>query len=111
MSLARSTNDPRRIPRETVDCPIRIWGATLAPMAATLVNLSPQGCMVRCDQMVSTGETLTIDIPAGATLRGRVVWARDGRIGMALDMPLLVDDFLDMLHEVEARAPEARIAP
>jgi len=85
MTLAFSPEDSRRYERDAVECPAQIWGATLPPSRALLINISPSGCMIRCDQLVSIGESLTIDVEGARTFRGRAIWSAGARIGIEFE--------------------------
>ena len=92
MALAFSSDDFRRTERDDVEYQVQIWGATLPPSSALITNISPSGCMLRCDQMVSIGESLSLDVPCIGSLRGMVIWSAGARIGVEFDaaMPLAV---------------------
>jgi hypothetical protein len=87
----------RRIPREAVDCQSRISGATMPPSTALIVNISPHGCMVRCDQAVSIGEGVTVDMPGLGSLRGFVIWSLGKRIGIEFETMISLETYLMML--------------
>jgi hypothetical protein len=97
MSLSHYSHESRRAPREAVDCQSQIWGSTLAPSPALLVNISPHGCMVRSDQIVPIGESLTVDVPGVGNLRGVVMWSLGARIGIEFEIGLGLETYLGML--------------
>lgn len=88
MALAFSSDDFRRTERDDVEYQVQIWGATLPPSPALIINISPSGCMLRCDQMVSIGESLSLDVPSIGTLRGMVIWTVGARIGVEFDVAM-----------------------
>jgi len=102
MPLAYSPEDSRRYERDAVECQTQIWGTTLPPSPVTLVNISPSGCMLRCDQLVSIGESLTIALPTGSTLRGRAIWSGGARIGVEFDTPISEDEYRPLLLRLKA---------
>jgi len=51
-------------------------------------NLSPGGMMAEYGGPVSIGEQLTVAVRGIGTVAGRVAWAAEGRIGIALDVPI-----------------------
>ncbi len=51
---------------------------------ATIVNLSPNGFMARCDEAITVGETLTVTLPVAGSFAAEVRWALGGRIGCKL---------------------------
>lgn len=101
MPQSHYDDDMRGSRRENVDIQSQIWGATLAPTPARIVNLSPQGCLIRCDEMMSMGEHLTIDVPQLGALRSTVMWSLSGRVGVQFDLPLDVDTYLGLLDSLE----------
>ncbi|MBU0555541.1 MAG: PilZ domain-containing protein [Alphaproteobacteria bacterium] len=101
MPLAFSMDDSRRYERDAVECPAQIWGGTLPPSPAVLINMSPSGCMIRCDQMVSIGESLTIDVAQIGTLRGRAIWAAGARLGVEFEMAIPEKEYEVMLAKLK----------
>lgn len=97
MSLAMLSGGSRCAPRESVDCPSRIWSGATPPSAALIVNLSPYGCMVRGDRIVPVGAPLMVELPEVGALRGTVIWSMGARIGMEFDTPIPLDRYLDIL--------------
>lgn len=106
MSLAASSGEPRHTPRESMDHPSHIAGMALALMPAPIINLSPYGCMVRCESAVPLGARLTVDAPEIGRLGGVVIWSRGARIGIEFDTPIPIDDYLGMLGLMK-RSPGA----
>ncbi|MCW2391086.1 hypothetical protein M2336_002924 [Sphingobium sp. B1D7B] len=97
MTFAFSMDEPRRYERDAVESPVQIWGGTLPPSPATLINISPSGCMIRCDQLVSIGESLTIDVPQIGMLRGRAIWANSARLGVEFESAIADKEYDIML--------------
>ena len=52
---------------------------------ATVVNVSPNGFMVRCDAPLEPGARVTITLPIVGAFVAEVRWALGGRIGCRLD--------------------------
>jgi len=107
MSLAYSTHEARRTPREAVDCQSLIWSPTLPPSPALIVNISPHGCMVRSDRSVPIGGLLTVDVPEIGALRGMVIWSLGTRLGMEFEEAIELDLYVRMLAQLKSalRAP------
>ena len=97
--------DQRRAPREAVDVRSLIWGGRLAPSPALIVNISPYGCMVRTDERVKIGQSLTVDMPGVGSLNGQVIWTLDARIGIEFDEMIPLDDYLAMMSQMTENAP------
>ena len=53
-----------------------------AALAVRLVNLSPSGAMVSCDEIPHIGEAVALQLPDRSPVAGVVRWVRDGRIGV-----------------------------
>jgi hypothetical protein len=51
-------------------------------------NISNEGLMLAADTPVMVGETLDISLSETLTLRGEVIWAKQGRYGVAFDRPI-----------------------
>lgn len=97
MSLAYSSEESRRAPREAIDCRSQIRTATVPSSSALIVNISPHGCMIRSDQAVPIGERLTVDVPGVGDLRGRVIWSLGARFGIEFEAPIALEPYLAML--------------
>lgn len=102
MSLAYSTAESRRAPRETVDCQTLIRGTRCPPTDALIVNISPHGCMLRCDRVVPIGAKLTVDLPSIGTLRAAVIWSLGSRLGLEFETCISLDHYLAMLPLMKA---------
>ncbi len=102
MSLAYSSAESRRAPRETVDCQTHIQGALCPPTDALIVNFSPYGCMIRCDRFVPIGSKLTMDMPGMGTSRVTVIWSLGSRLGLEFETCISLDHYLAMLPLMKA---------
>jgi len=65
--------------------------------AATIVNVSPSGMMLRSDAPVSAGEWIKIALPVIGDVDAAVRWALGGRIGCALDRPIAPANYYAVL--------------
>ncbi|MEH3046898.1 PilZ domain-containing protein [Sphingomonas adhaesiva] len=52
--------------------------------AATIVNVSPNGFMARCDAVVAIGDRVAVTLPVVGDFSGEVRWTLGGRIGCRL---------------------------
>ncbi|KQN90441.1 hypothetical protein ASE95_13180 [Sphingomonas sp. Leaf231] len=50
----------------------------------TIVNLSPNGFMARCDDAIAVGTAVTVTFPVVGAFVAEVRWALGGRIGCKL---------------------------
>lgn len=57
-------------------------------MIVGLVNVSPSGAIVICDEVPHIGETVTLQLADHAPVASAVRWVRDGRIGIHFIAPL-----------------------
>lgn len=57
-------------------------------------NMSDRGMMLSADVDVTVGETLDISLSQSVDMRGHIVWARDGRCGVAFEQPIKVAEVL-----------------
>ena len=102
MSHAYSTAESRRAPREAVDCQTHIHPARHSPAEALIVNISPYGCMLRCDCSVPIGATLTVELPRVGKVGGIVIWSLGARLGIEFASGIALDDYLAMLPLMRA---------
>jgi len=102
MAQAAAKPDPRRAPREAVDCATRAWSSRLAPAPVQIVNISPYGCMLRGPQPVRIGERVTVDIPGVGERRGLVIWTLGERSGIEFESAIALQPYLDMLSATGA---------
>jgi hypothetical protein len=77
--------------RIEVDLPVDLScaGRTLP---ARLVNISQSGLGIESREVLSRGLSLEVTMPGGRRLAARVIWALEGRMGLALADHLAADD-------------------
>ncbi|MCP3733754.1 PilZ domain-containing protein [Sphingomonas sp. RP10(2022)] len=86
MTLAAlNLSDGRAEPRDEVHHRCRAMLADRRSVPVLVVNLSPQGLMIRSDAPVSVGEWLRITLPVMGEVQAAVRWALGGRIGCQLE--------------------------
>ena len=94
MALEHDFVEQRAHKRVPVFHRTRAAGADGQPLSLVIVDLSTNGLMARCDQGLSTGERLKVDLP-GVGARGAVVcWSMGGRIGCEFDAPINLESCL-----------------
>lgn len=71
-------------------------------------NISDSGMMLATSVAVETGERLEIALSEEVVLTGEVVWARDGRCGVAFDAPV---NALDILRRLAAKRQSGEYRP
>lgn len=72
----------------------RAAGADGRPLSLVIVDLSSNGLMARCDQGLSTGERLKVDLPGVGARSAMVCWSMGGRIGCEFDAPINLESCL-----------------
>ena len=70
-----------------------------------LCNISAQGMMLSIDEEIEAGEAIKIELSPDHRMTGRVIWAKDGHCGVALDAPV---DSEALLHELAEEQRSAR---
>lgn len=106
MPLLPKPKEGRRAPREEVCYRCQIGGQTLSPTTALIVNISPYGCMIRCNKDVQSGTALRFTLPVIGACEGQIVWAIGGRLGFEFKSPLPLDPYLAMLAEISRSGDE-----
>lgn len=87
--LSNAYTDERAEPRDEVHHRARITLPDQRTIPALVVNLSPQGMMIRTDADVVVGETITVMLPVMGEVSAVIRWTLGGRIGcqMAIAIP------------------------
>ncbi len=81
---AMMPHEDRAEPRDETLHRTRLTNAGGTALLATIVNLSPNGFMARCDEAIAVGDTVTVTLPVAGTFTAEVRWALGGRIGCKL---------------------------
>lgn len=85
--------DGRAEPRDEVHHRSRATLADRRTVSILIVNLSPQGLMIRSDAAVSVGEWMRITLPVLGEVQAAVRWALGGRIGCQLEKPIAPNQY------------------
>ena len=99
---ATNSNDDRTEPRDEVHHRSRAMLADRRSVPVLIVNLSPQGLMIRSDAPVSVGEWLRIQLPVVGEVQVAVRWALGGRIGCQLERPIAANRYHMVLGAMSA---------
>ena len=94
--------DDRTEPRDEVHHRSRAMLADRRSVSVLIVNLSPQGLMIRSDAPVSVGEWLRIQLPVVGEVQVAVRWALGGRIGCQLERPIVANRYHMVLGAMSA---------
>ena len=83
-----AAKDQRRFARHPVSLSAGLTAGDRPSSAVTVVDLSTHGCGVEISSHVAAGDRVWMALPGLESWVGRVVWAQDGRAGIAFDRPL-----------------------
>lgn len=100
MSSAASSQgqDGRVERRDEVNHRSRAMLAERRSVPVLIVNLSPNGLMIRSDASVSVGEWIRISLPVVGDVQMAVRWTLGGRIGCQLDQAIPADRYHAVLN-------------
>jgi hypothetical protein len=96
-SLAYAGPNARSEPRDQVLHRARAMRADGAALPVTIVDLSPNGLMARCDAAFEAGERITVALPVVGVVRAEVRWSLGGRIGCRLDPSVPIARYYELL--------------
>ena len=89
MSLrALNVADVRAEPRDEVHHRARATLGDRRSVTVLVVNLSPNGLMIRSDLAIEAGAAIRVQLPIVGEVRAIVRWALGGRIGCQLEAPV-----------------------
>ncbi|WP_156930271.1 PilZ domain-containing protein [Sphingomonas jaspsi] len=80
--------DQRSEPRQPIEQGTAVLTARRADHVVPLVNLSPNGAMIRCTAPLNIGESISLQMLDRDVIQGQVRWIRDGRVGIGFARPL-----------------------
>jgi hypothetical protein len=92
--------EDRAEPRDEVLHRSRMTLADRRAIAVTVVNLSPNGMMMRADVEVATGERIEVALPVVGTVAATVRWSLGGRLGCELFHPVDARRYHALLHAI-----------
>ena len=90
-----------RIAKVTRDGDVGLWRVR---------NMSDRGMMLAADVPVAVGEKLEIALSDAVVVRGKVVWAEGGRLGVEFDREVDVADVLKQLAAEQRQVAPLNIA-
>jgi hypothetical protein len=97
VNASKPWRNPREVKRDEVDFCVSMRRPREGRADARVVNLSPQGFMVRTDAFFQAGEAVLIDLPVVGEIQAKVIWALGGRVGAQLATPIASDDYEQLL--------------
>jgi len=80
--------DERSEPRETAESQTAVLELRGRKHMVRLANISASGAMVIVPAMPHIGEQVVLNVMDRGRVTGRVLWVRDGRIGVQFAAPL-----------------------
>lgn len=80
--------DERSEPREAAQSQTAVLELRGRKHMVRLANISPSGAMVIFSAMPHIGEDVALNVTERGRVAGRVLWVRDGRIGVQFAAPL-----------------------
>jgi hypothetical protein len=93
MNRAVVLSNLRRVERDEVFHRTTVSIEGRAPARALMVDISPLGCMIRCEAEADRSQRITIALPGMGDVEGVVAWAIMGRIGIEFTHPVSGDAY------------------
>lgn len=97
---AGALQDDRALARDAVCYRTRAVHASTGSFAITIVNISAQGLMARCDVALAEGERIEVALPVVGRVAAKIRWSLGGRIGCELDHVIGLSDYFSALTEM-----------
>jgi|KBSSwiS6_1023812.scaffolds.fasta_scaffold02178_3 hypothetical protein len=101
MNRAIAFQEARRVKRDEVFRRTTISIDSRPAVRAIVVDISPLGCMVRCDAAAGQGMTLAVDLPGLGNVAGTVAWSIMGRIGVEFANPIAESLYEPLLEALQ----------
>ncbi len=98
--------DQRSSPRSDVYARVPVSLPDGRAVTATLVNISADGCLLRCEHAVEVDGVCTIALPVLGKNKARVVWSLGGRCGLQFNDAIEANDYQPMLRALGGRIGE-----
>lgn len=90
--------DQRASPRTDVYARLPMTLPDGRSVIVTLVNISADGMLVRHDNPLSDGDSITVSLPVIGKVKGRAVWTVGGRSGLQFDETIDARDYIPVLR-------------
>lgn len=103
-----SVTDLRRAARHPVDYRVIAEHRRLGDVTLHITNISAQGFMADADFGLDRGERLVMRLPVIGRIEAYLIWAHDDRAGFQFERIIRVDDFLQMVQDLQ---PNPRLRP
>lgn len=96
-----SVTDLRRAARHPVDYPVIGEHSSRGDVKLHICNLSAHGFMVDDAKDLSRGDRVIIRLPVVGRIEAYVIWARDERAGFQFERIIRIDDFMQVIDELQ----------
>ncbi|MEE4455116.1 PilZ domain-containing protein [Novosphingobium resinovorum] len=100
-----SITETRAAVRQPIDYTTIGEHRQLGEVELHLVNISPQGFMVRGQLSLERGERLNLRLPVIGRIEGHLVWSHDDRAGFQFERLIRADDFARLVAELQPNPP------
>ena len=96
-----SVTDLRRAARHPVDYPVIGEHPTRGDVHLHICNLSAHGFMVDNAAELVRGDRAVIRLPVIGRIEAYVIWARDSRAGFQFERIIRLDDFMQLIGQLQ----------
>lgn len=96
-----SVPDLRRAARHPVDFPVIAEHRDKGDVTMHVANISAQGFMIDNARDLARGDRVVIRLPSIGRIEAYCIWVRDERAGFQFERLLRLDDFMDMINEIQ----------
>lgn len=96
-----SVTDLRRAARHPVDYPVIGEHPSRGDIRLHICNLSAHGFMVDNGTDLSRGDRVIIRLPVVGRIEAYVIWARDERAGFQFERIIRIDDFMQVIDQLQ----------
>ena len=96
-----SVTDLRRAARHPVDHPVIAEHHDRGDVPLHICNLSAHGFMVDDGQGLVRGDRVIIRLPVIGRIEAYVIWTRDSRAGFQFERIIRLDDFVNVIDELQ----------
>lgn len=91
----------RRAARHPVDYPVIAEHHQHGDVHLHISNISAHGFMVDGSENLERGHRVVVRLPVVGRIEAYVIWTRDERAGFQFERIIRLDDFLDMIGELQ----------
>ena len=96
-----SVTDMRRAARHPVDYPVIVEHFAHGDLDLHVCNISAHGFMVDNTTKLARGDRVMIRLPMVGRIEAYVIWTRDSRAGLQFERIIRLDDFVELIDELQ----------